>query len=135
VHQAIIRTSDVGEGSTVWLKNAAGKEQQIWKSFRPVVCHWHPSGRFLALEDPVARISTAVVVFEVGADGSELVYQTPYSDSEYVLSFQFSKWTEGANGIEINVFDEDTHKVVYTYVEKLVKGRPKAHPNIYSSGD
>lgn len=125
----------MGEGSTVWLKNAAGKEQQIWKSFRPVVCHWHPSGQFLALEDPVAKISTAVVVFEVGADRCELVYQTPYSDSEYVLSFQFSKWTEGANGIEINVFDDDVHKVVYTYVENLIKGRPKAHPNIYSLGD
>lgn len=129
--EVIIKTSQEGNGTTVWLKSDGEKERLLWRSFRPVQCHWHPSSRFLAIDDPVGKFCTAVIVFQVLADGAKLIYQTPYSDSEYAISFQFSEWIEGEDAIEITIFNDDTHQVGYTYIEHLLPARPKPHPNIY----
>lgn len=127
---AVTKTvTDEDAGSLLSVEGPDNKKVPVWKSYRPVSVHWSADGKYLAVEDYVAKVCTAVLVFEIG-EKPKLVYQTPYSDSEYRLAFFFEGWTE-VGSIQIKVIDQDSHQQLLSYRQDLVKGRPDAHPNIY----
>lgn len=126
-----ITTTDAtaDSGSVLALQSQDAKPVPLWRSYRPVAVHWSPDGRYLAVEDFVAKSCTAVVVFKMG-EKPALLYQTPYSDSEYRLAFFFDRWLENG-ALQIKVIDQETHEVLLSYRQALVEGRPAASANIY----
>jgi hypothetical protein len=86
----------------VQIKFADGKQQSIWKATRSVGASWSPSGRYLALEDYLDRLATAVLVFRLDytEQKAELIYQSPYSHSVFDR-FQIEGWSDDGSVISI----------------------------------
>lgn len=86
---------------------ADGTTKTIWRCVRSVGVSWSPNSTYLALDDYLLRIATAVVVFRINYENKniELIYQTPYSNSVFDRYF-LDGWKNNGNTIVISVIPD-----------------------------
>ena len=96
----------------VKIRFSDGKVQTIWKSVRSVGVSWSPHSEYLAVEDYLDRIATAVLVFRLNGakETADLIYQTPYSNSVFV-QYRALSWVGGEHAIEIGESDPHAHNI------------------------
>jgi len=100
------------EWDEVRVQFLAGQTRTVWKTPRPPGISWSPDGKYLAIEDYLDRLATAVLVFRLNyKDGTaELIYQTPYSNSVFD-EYYLESWANKGSAMEIKRIDHKTQTV------------------------
>jgi len=93
--------------NTVKIAFADGTTRTIWRFIRSVGVSWSPNAKYLALDDYLLRIATAVVVFRINYEHKrvELIYQTPYSNSVFDKYF-FYGWKHNGDSVAISMIPD-----------------------------
>lgn len=102
-----VEYSSGDERSSVKITFLDGTTKKIWNCVRSVGVSWAPNSEYLAIDDYLLRIATAVVVFKIDYErrSADLIYQTPYSNSVFDRYF-FGRWENNGNGIVISVIPD-----------------------------
>ena len=90
-------------GWNVNLLRNSEKSVVLWKAVRPPKIYWSPNGLWVAVEDYLMRLSTAVIIFDCSKDTPLLVYQTPFSETEYTLQFLVTSWQMKNGQAQLNL--------------------------------
>lgn len=76
----------------------------VWHCVRSLGVSWSPDSKYLAIEDYLDGLGTAVLVFRISASlkSVSLIFQTPYSNSVFV-HYQIESWVKRRGKDEITI--------------------------------
>lgn len=111
--------------NTLQIDFGGDHRETIWKSVRSVGVSWSHNQEYLAVEDYLDRIATAVLVFKIDQEKkkADLIYQTPYSNSVFV-QYHVLEWLGGGSALRIGRLDPKTQDAGSKEVVQLMDRKP-----------